>query len=85
MRLRHGAFTALKDIALDALVIGQRGIGTIDIARAVLVNEEQVILAGPPGDVDMSPQLDIAFRPKIVRRPSPQVGRPSGVNQSTRI
>ena len=39
----------------------QIGAGAIDVARALAVDEEQVVAAGPAGDVDVFPELDVAL------------------------
>ena len=72
---------------VDELVaVRQRHAGAVDVARLLLVDEEQVAPAGPPGDVDVLADLDeaVGAEDRQARR-RPRWTRPSGVNQSTRM
>jgi hypothetical protein len=83
--LGHRGVGAVAHVGEEAAEIGQRLGAGVDVAGAFGVDEEQMVAAGRPA---MSTYLRSSIVPSVPSRnsrPSPQVGRPSGVNQSTRM
>ncbi len=64
MLLRHRCLRPLEDVGDELLAIGQRLLATVDVPSLLLVHQEQVIAAGPPGNVNVLADLDVAFGAK---------------------
>ena len=62
MLLRHRRLGAVHDIGDQRAAVRQHHILAIDVARLLLVDEKQMALARPAGDVDVLPHLDEAVR-----------------------
>ena len=61
MRLRHRGLGALEDVGDQALIVGQGRLPAVDVAGRLAVDQEQVIGAVAPGDVDVLAELDVAL------------------------
>ena len=85
VRLRHRRLGAVEHVGDELRAVGQRDVAAVDVARLLLVDEEQVAAAGPAGDVDVLADLDEAVGAEDGQPAVAPGGRPSGVNQSTRM
>ena len=75
---------AVDNVVDKLLAEGQRHRVAVDIARLLAVDDEEIVALVLDGDIGVFADLDIAVGARMKSRPSPQVPRPSGVNQSRR-
>ena len=61
MSLAHGGFRAVANIGDELAEIIERFVGAVDVIDAFAVDEEQMVAAITPGNVDIFAQLDIAL------------------------
>ena len=76
--LVHRCLCAVADVMHQLPPKGQFHILAINVMRALLIHQEQVIAAGPPGDIHILAHLDIALRPDHRQPRIPPCGRPFG-------
>ena len=74
MRLRHRRLGAVDDVDDELLAVGQRDVAAVDVARLLLIDEEQVARARPAADVDVLADLDEAVGAEN-RQPAVAPGR----------
>ena len=60
MRLRHRRLGAVQHVGDEAAPERQIDVRAVDVARLLLIDEEQMVAAGPAGDIDVFAQLDVA-------------------------
>ena len=61
MRLRHGGLGAVVDVVAQLLAVADLRRRAVDVLHAVAIDQEQVVLAWPAGDIDIFAQFDGAF------------------------
>ena len=86
MRLRHGRLGPVEDVLHELLAVWQLDLLAVDDTASLSGRRGRGYCRS--GRFVMSMFLRISMKPsvpRIVSRPSPQVARPSGVNQSTRM
>src|SRR5215831_7443145 len=60
VRLRHRRLRAIDHVGDQTRAERQLDVVAVDVAHLLLIDDEQVIAAGTPGDVDVLAQLDVA-------------------------
>ena len=78
MRLRHRRLGPVDDIGDELIAVRQRHVAAIDVSRLLLIDEKQVAVPRPAGDVDVLADLDESIGAKNREAPVTPRGQTVG-------